>query len=198
VLNITLTAPDSAVAVGTLRALIAEYSAQVLAAQTASDQTSVTYYGAQVTQAQGTLAQAQQELSAYLASHPTSAIAGADDATATELQEAVSLDTTTYQSLLAQYQQAQLTLANVNGQTGFSVLDAPASTGVAVTSKKKLLEVGLGGLVVGLLVSVLIVSALTAMDRTARRAEDIKRTLGLEVAASIGHIPAVALRGGEQ
>jgi uncharacterized protein involved in exopolysaccharide biosynthesis len=195
VLNITLTAPDSTVAAETLQALIAQYSAQVIEAQTASDQTSVDYYSEQVNQAQTTLQQAQQDLSAYVASHHT---VSADDATETELQQAVSLDTSTYQSLLGQYQQAELTLANVKSQNGFRVLDAATVASVAVSTKKKLLEVGLVGLVVGLLVSVLLVSALTAMDRTARQAEDIKRTLGLEVAASIGHIPTAALFRGNQ
>jgi uncharacterized protein involved in exopolysaccharide biosynthesis len=207
VLNIIVTAPDPAVATGTAQALITEYKAQVDAAQTASDQTAVNYYGQQVTQAQASLQQSQEALSTYRANHPnaaaaaaggaggtssvsaTSAPTGTENATMTELNQAVSLDTTTYQSLLAEYQQAQLSLANVNSQTGFSVLDAPAASGTVTSSKKKLLEVGGAGLVVGLLVSVLIITALTAMDRTARRAEDIKRTLGLEVAASIRHVP---------
>jgi uncharacterized protein involved in exopolysaccharide biosynthesis len=188
VLNIIVTAPDPAVASGTAKALIAGYSAQVTAAQTATDQTAVTYYGEQVAQAQASLQQAQQALSTYLAAHPTTSTASVGDATATELNQALSLDTTTYQSLLGQYQQAQLTLANVNSQIGFRLLDAPTASGVAASTKKKLIEVGIAGLLVGLLVSVLILTALTAMDRTARRAEDIKRTLGLEVAASIGSL----------
>jgi uncharacterized protein involved in exopolysaccharide biosynthesis len=197
VLNIIVTAPDPTVASGTAKALIAGYSAQVTAAQTATDQTAITYYGEQVAQAQASLQQAQQALSTYLAAHPTASTAIAGDATTTELNQALSLDTTTYQSLLGQYQQAQLTLANVNSQIGFRVLDAPAASGVAASTKKKLLEVGIAGLLVGLLVSVLILTALTAIDRTARRAEDIKRTLGLEVAASIGSLgKAPTLQGG--
>jgi uncharacterized protein involved in exopolysaccharide biosynthesis len=198
VLNIIATAPDPAVAAGTAKALIAQYASQVAAAQTATDQTAVTYYGEQVAQAQVTLQQAQQALSTYLAAHPTTSTVGVGDATATELNQALSLDTTTYQSVLGNYQQAQLTLANVGSQVGFRVLDAATASGVATSSKKKLLEVGIAGLVVGLLVSVLILTALTAMDRTARRAEDIKRTLGLEVAASIGSVGKTpTLQGGK-
>lgn len=129
VLNIIVTAPDPAVAAGTAKALITQYSSQVAAAQTATDQTAVTYYGEQVAQAQVTLQQAQQALSTYLTAHPTTSTVGVGDATATELNQAVSLDTTTYQSLLGQYQQAQLTLANVSSQTGFRVLDAPTASG---------------------------------------------------------------------
>jgi uncharacterized protein involved in exopolysaccharide biosynthesis len=198
VLNIVVTAPDPAVAAGTAKALVTQYASQVAAAQTATDQTAVTYYDEQVVQAQVSLQQAQQALSTYLVDHPTASTVGTGDATATELNQALSLDTTTYQSLLGQYQQAQLTLANVSSQTGFRVLDAPTASGVATSTKKKLLEVGIAGLVVGLLVSVLILTALTAIDRTARRAEDIKRTLGLEVAASIGSMGKTStLQGGE-
>ena len=198
VLNIIVTAPDPAVAAGTAKALLTQYASQVAAAQTATDQTAVTYYDQQVAQAQVSLQQAQQALSTYLAAHPTTSTVGTGDATATELNEALSLDTTSYQSLLGQYQQAQLTLANVSSQTGFRVLDAPTASGVATSTKKKLLEVGIAGLLVGLLVSVLILTALTAIDRTARRAEDIKRTLGLEVAASIGSMGKTpTLQGGE-
>jgi uncharacterized protein involved in exopolysaccharide biosynthesis len=65
VLNIIVTAPDPTVASGTAKALIAGYSAQVTAAQTATDQTAITYYGEQVAQAQASLQQAQQALSTY-------------------------------------------------------------------------------------------------------------------------------------
>jgi len=199
VLNITITAPDPVVAAGTAKALIVQYTSQVVAANTASDQTSVNYYGEQVAEAQATLEQAQQALTTYVLSHPTSSTSGLTDATATELNQAVSLDTTTYQNLLGQYQQAQLALANVGSQTGFQVLDAPTATGTSVNGKKKALEVGAAGLVIGLVVSLLLLTALTAMDRTARRPADIKRALGLDVAASVGRIPASPkLRGSQR
>jgi capsular polysaccharide biosynthesis protein len=68
-----------------------------------------------------------------------------------------------------------------------------------VSISKHLLETGLAGLVVGLLVSVLILSFLTATDRSARRAEDIRRSLGLDVVATIGRFtsPTTAVRGGD-
>jgi capsular polysaccharide biosynthesis protein len=70
---------------------------------------------------------------------------------------------------------------------GFRVIDSPQA-GIAISTSKKVLGAGLAGLLVGIVVSLLIMSALTAADRTAHRAEDIKRALGLEVAASIGRV----------
>ena len=192
VVNITVTAPSPSVAAGTAQAVIDEYASQTTAALTSTDRVAVQYYDQQLGQAEATLQRAQQQLSAYLAAHPTVPSTGIGNATATELAQAVTLDTTSYQSVLSQYQSAELSLANVGSQTGFQVLDAPSASATPVSSSKKLLGTGLAGLVVGLLVSVLLITALTAMDRTSRRAEDIRRTLGLEVAASIGRFPRSA------
>ncbi|MGD0834710.1 MAG: hypothetical protein ABSA40_09885 [Candidatus Dormibacteria bacterium] len=199
VLNITVTAPAPQVAAGTAQAVVDEYSAQAVAAQTASDQVAVKYYQQQVAQSQVTLQNDQTALSNYLKAHPDVPSTGVGDATATELVQAVALDGTTYQNLLSQYQQAQLSLANVASQTGFYELDAPTASGSPVSISKHLLETGLAGLVVGLLVSVLILSFLTATDRSARRAEDIRRSLGLDVVATIGRFtsPTTAVRGGD-
>jgi uncharacterized protein involved in exopolysaccharide biosynthesis len=189
VVNLNTTGPTSAVAAGTDQALIQAYSAHLVSTLKASDQLSVTYYDQQVTQAELTLQTAQASLSTYLAANPSVPATGVGDATATELVQAASLDSTTYQSVLALYQQAQLALANVNTQLGFEVLDPATPSPGAVSITKKLLAAGVVGLVVGLLVSVLMITALTASDRTARRADDIRRYLGLEVAGSIERIP---------
>jgi uncharacterized protein involved in exopolysaccharide biosynthesis len=196
---ITATGPTPAIAAATATAVVQQYSDQVVQAQTASDQLAVTYYQQQVNQADATLTQAEQALKTYLASHPKIPADGTGDATATELIQAADDARTSYQSLLGQYNQAQLTLESVGNNIGFRVLD-PAQPGTPVSIKKKLLGAGVAGLLVGIIVSLLIVSGLTAADRTARRAEDIKRALGLEVAASIGQagpLAAVATPGGE-
>ncbi|MGA8015986.1 MAG: hypothetical protein WCB85_08730 [Candidatus Dormiibacterota bacterium] len=188
VVTITVTAPDPAVAAGTAKAFLTEYTAQTVAAQKATDQTSLTYYGQQLSQAQVTLQQAQTALSSFQKANPTVPANGLGNATATELLQAVTLDTTTYQSVLNQYEQAQLNLVDVNAQTGFQVLDSPTANGSPVSISKKLLGAGIAGLVAGLLVSILLISALTAADRSARRSEDVQR-LGLQVAASVQDLP---------
>ncbi|MGD0372001.1 MAG: hypothetical protein ABSC16_09910 [Candidatus Dormibacteria bacterium] len=189
VLNLVVSGPSPQLAAAVARALIREFTSQVVTAAQSDDQTSVSYYGQQVAQAQLSLQQAQQQLTEYLAAHPKVPADGTGDATATELYEAVQIDQTSYQSLLSQYQQAQLDLANAKSQSGFEVMDAPAAGGTAVSITKKLVEAGAAGLLIGLLVSALIVTGLTWADRTARDAADVRRVLGLEVAASIEQIP---------
>jgi uncharacterized protein involved in exopolysaccharide biosynthesis len=188
VVAITVQGPSPGVAAGTARALVSEYASEVVKAQTASDQVAVTYYGQQVAQGQATLQSAEQALIAYQDQHPQLA-ANALDPTATELSQAVDNARTSYQSLLSQYEQANLSLTNEGNNTGFRVLDAAAANGSPVSISKKVLGASIGGLLVGLLVSVLMLSALTAADRTARRALDLKRVLGLDVAASVGRVP---------
>lgn len=196
VVNITVTAPAPQVAAGTAKALISEYTTQMVAAQAASDKVSVQYYGQQVSQAESALQKAQQTLSEYLAAHPGVPANGAGDATATLLYQAVTLNSTTYQNALSQYQDAELNLANVDNQVGFRVLDAPTANGSPVSIKKKLLGAGIAGLIIGIIISVLIISFLTAADKSARRAAEIKRALGVEVAASIDLLPGGTLPSG--
>jgi uncharacterized protein involved in exopolysaccharide biosynthesis len=193
VVNVNVTGPTSQVAAGTDGAIVRAYSTHLVSTLKASDQLSVTYYNQQVTQAQLTLQSAQASLSSYFAEHPSVPATGVGDATATELVQAASLDSTTYQSVLALYQQAQQSLANVNTQLGFQVLDPATASPGPVSISKKLLASSVVGLVVGLLVSVLMITALTAGDRTTRRADDVRRYLGLDVVASIEKIPGGAL-----
>jgi uncharacterized protein involved in exopolysaccharide biosynthesis len=196
--SIVVTGPSPAIAQGTALAVVQQYGDQVVQAQTASDQLAVTYYQQQLSQANATLTSAEQALQTYLAANPKVPAGGTGDATATELIQAADDARTSYQTLLGQYSQAKLTLEDVSNNIGFRMIDQPQA-GTSVSIKKKVLGIGLAGLVIGIIISLLIVAGLTAADRTARRAEDIKRNLGLEVAASIGRAGQVnpAVQSGE-
>jgi capsular polysaccharide biosynthesis protein len=184
---ITATGPTSAVAAGTASAVMAEYASQVAQEQTASDQLAVTYYSQQVSQTLVAEQTAEQNLESFRAANPGVPADGTGNATATALIQAAADATTAYESLLQQYDTAELTLEDASNNVGFRVIDAPQA-GTPISTSKKLLGAGLAGLLVGIVVSLLIMSALTAADKTAYRAEDIKRTLGLEVAGSIGRV----------
>jgi capsular polysaccharide biosynthesis protein len=166
---------------------MAEYATQVAQEQTASDQLAVTYYSQQVGQSLVAEQTAEQSLESFMAANPKVPADGTGNATATALIQAATDATNAYQSLLQQYDTAELTLEDVSNNVGFRVIDAPQA-GTPVSTTKKLLGAGLAGLLVGIIVSLLIMSALTAADKTAYRAEDIKRALGLEVAGSIGRV----------
>ena len=196
--SITAEGPTPAIAAGIAGAVIQQYGDEVVQAQTASDQLAVTYYSQQLSQELSAERTAEQALEAYLAAHPKVPTNGTGDFTATQLYQVASDARGSYQSLLQQYNSAKLTLESAASNVGFRPLDQPQN-GDPVSIKKKLLGAGIAGLLVGLIISLLVMSGLTAADRTAHRAEDVKRVTGLQVAASIDRVAGgtSAIRGSE-
>ncbi|HXZ98794.1 MAG TPA: hypothetical protein VEK76_00440 [Candidatus Binatia bacterium] len=187
VITISATGPTPAVTEGIINAVVSQYELNVVQAATTTDQTAVSYYTQQLAQAQTTLNQAESAYTDYVQANPTVIKNGGTSAQLIELQQSVANAQSNYQSVNNQLQQAQLNLANVGNQTGVRVLDAPQA-GTSVSIKKKLLTTGIAGLVVGLIISLLLITVLTATDRTARRAEDVKRALGVDVVGSIDRV----------
>jgi uncharacterized protein involved in exopolysaccharide biosynthesis len=189
VLTLTIQGPDAAVTEATAKALLYEYPHEVLSAAAASDRQAVDYYSQQVAGSEATLQQANTALSTYLKTHPKVPGNGAGDATGTRLNQVVVLAQSSYATLLGQYEQAQLNLSNVPGTNGISVIDAPLTPTGPVSVSKKVLAAGVVGGLLGLLVSVIVISLLASADHAARREDDIKRQLGLDVAATIDRFP---------
>jgi len=162
--------------------VISEYTDQVVAALKANDQGAVSYYAGQVSLAQTTQQNAQQQLATYHAAHPN---APATDATLSQLQQSADLAQHNYDTQMQQYQQAQLTLANASSYSGFQVIDKAITPSAPISRLKNVIVAGIGGLVIGLIVALLIVSALTSLDGTVRRPSDIKRSLGVEPVTGI-------------
>jgi uncharacterized protein involved in exopolysaccharide biosynthesis len=183
---LTVDEPQAAVATGTAKALVDQLTAQIVANQTSSDRNAATYYQQQAAGAQADLQTAEKALTAYQADHPSVPANGIGDVSATQLKLTVDLAQQRYETLLGQYQQAQLNLTNVASLSGFRIIDAP-STATLVSSRKRLVMAGIAGVLAGLTLAVIVLLVLTASDRTARRARDVERSLGLEVAASIAH-----------
>ena len=189
VLTLTIQGPDAAVTTATANALLYEYPLEVLGTVAASDRQQVDYYGQQLADAKSTLQDANAALTSYLASHPHVPGNGAGDATATDLNRALTVAQSTYDTLLGQYQGAQLNLADVAATNGISVIDQPTIPAGPVSISKKLLAAGVVGGLLGLLVAAIVISLLASADHTARRADDIKRQLGLDVAGTIDRFP---------
>jgi len=184
VVTITVQQPSASVAAGTTSEVIKQYQNQVIAAIKANDQVSVNYYGTLVAQGQRTLQDAEQALTQYLDTHRNVPANGAGDPTATQLVQSADLAQRDYDTQLQQYQQSKLNLANAGNQSGFQVIDGPITPSAPVSRVKQLLGAGIAGLLVGIVVSLLIISAMTAMDRAVRRPSDLKR-LGLDTTAGI-------------
>ena len=181
VVTITVKAPSAAVAVGTTNTVIKEYTNQVVAALKASDQVAVNYYATQVSLAQSQQQSALQALADYQKSHPGAAA----DPNMLQLQQALDLAERNYGTQQQQYQQAQLNAANASNYSGFQVIDRAITPSAAISRLKNVIVAGVGGLVIGLLVALFIISALAALDGTVRRPSDIKRSLGVAPVAGI-------------
>lgn len=182
VVTITAKGPSAAVAVGTINTVISEYTKQVVSAQKATDTNAVSYYAQQVSLAQSQQQTAQQNLAAYQRAHPTAPIT---DSNLSLLQQSADLEQHNYETQLQHYQQAQLDLANASNYSGFQVIDKAISPSGPVSRLKNVVVAGVGGLVIGLIVTLLVVSALAALDGTVRRPSDIKRSLGVDPVAGI-------------
>lgn len=186
VVQITITTPYANIATGTLNALVAEYSAEVSSQLATRGTASVAYVEAQVQAAKKTLDRANSAATAYQAAHPGAN--ATSDATYSQLVQAAFNAQSNYEGLEQSYVQAQLSLNSVNSQATFHVLD-PASTVSRLSIKKKMVFDVAAGLLAGMVISVLALAALTRLDRTARKPEDIKEQLGMDVVATVSQLP---------
>ena len=127
VLTLTVQGPDEAVTTATANALLYQYPLEVLSAVAASDRQAVDYDGQQVAGALATVQTDNAALTSYLVKHPHVPGNGAGNATATSLNLELAQAQSSYDTLLGQYQQAQLNLSNVAATNGISVIDEPTT-----------------------------------------------------------------------
>jgi uncharacterized protein involved in exopolysaccharide biosynthesis len=186
VVSISMTAADPSYIPGTLTALTDEYADEVAGSLQARDQASVAYYQTQVSTAQLGLTKADEAVSAYQASHP-----GASPTADPTYSQLVSVDVEAQQNFITSQntlQQAQLSLQSIKAPTAFHVIDPPGPA-ARLSSKKHMIFTVVAGLAAGLVISALALSALTGLDKTARRREDIEAQLGMEVVGTIHAMP---------
>jgi len=178
VLRVSAKSAEPSVAVATASAAVAEFSAEIDAvlqqrgeAQAKSDQSLYNTTGTELTQAQAAL-------NAYLQTNP-----GATDTQATQLQNALALAQQAHTQAETSYNQAVLSEASGSDPTAFHVIDPPSAP-VAGATKKQLILVGMGGLIGGLVVTILILVLVMATDRTVRDEKDLEPELDV-----VGTIP---------
>jgi uncharacterized protein involved in exopolysaccharide biosynthesis len=183
---VTLTLKDPTVATGTLQAIVDQYTEVVLSDRKTQSQTAVDFWQQQVDQQPDRITVSAAAVAAYLHLHPELAQPNAiPDPTLTKLRNAENLDLDRYTTLLANLDAAKLTLAasTTPAASGFKLIDPPASFDSA-TGLKKQLFFAFGGLLLGIIISGAGIVALTLLDPTLRREEDV-RVLGLRVVSSI-------------
>lgn len=193
VLRITMTSTNPAYMAGSLSAVATEYVNEVNGTLKARDQAAVAYDQAQVDASQQALGKANAAVAAYQGSHPTASTT--NDVALNQLTQAAFQAQDAYIANQNTLQQAQMTLGNVATPTAFHVIDTP-STPFRLSAKKHMIFDIVAGLAAGLVISILAISSLTALDKTARAPEDIESILGLNVVGNIEEArrrPLVAL-----
>jgi len=186
VVRIAMTAPDPSYMPGTLNAVAAEYVAEVTSSLKSRAAASVAFDQTQVSAANSALKVATSAVSSYQRAHPGAL--PTTDVNFSQLTQVAFQDQTNATNLETTLQQASLAYANVQGTASFHVID-PALAAFKLSSKKHMIFTIVAGLIAGLVISLLALSALMSQDKTARRPEDIDGTLGLEVVSTIGHLP---------
>lgn len=186
VLAVAMTSTNPSIMVGTLNALTAEYSAEVASDRTQRDQATASYYNVQMGAASASLTRANDAVTEYQRAHP--AATPPLDPIYDQLIQAATQAQATYTSIQEAYQHSNLALNNVLSPASFRVLD-PAQPVSRLSNMKHEVFTVVAGLVAGLLISVLVISAFTALDKTARQQQDVEEALGMEVVASIRQLP---------
>jgi capsular polysaccharide biosynthesis protein len=184
VVTITVNGPTAGVATGTAKALVDQFSDEVLSSRRQRAQAAVDYDAALLKSAQSSMADATHKLAVYSQAHPGATIG--NDPNEASLGTTLDLAQQRYDSLLADFNQATLSLQRVADLSGFHLIDGPTAATSPISSKKQIIAGGIVGGIVGLAIAGGILIALTLGDRTARRAEDVERVLGLQVIGVVG------------
>jgi uncharacterized protein involved in exopolysaccharide biosynthesis len=186
VAEVTLSGPNPSYLPGTLQALAAEYVNEISGTLKNRNNVSVQFYQTQLTAAKQSLTQANAAVAAYQAAHPGAV--PTSDVLYGQLVQAATNAQATYNTLQNQFQQASLSQANAASSASFHVID-PATGTFELSNRKHMIFTMIAGLAAGLVITALALSALTALDKTARRQEDIDGVAGMEVVASIRELP---------
>jgi uncharacterized protein involved in exopolysaccharide biosynthesis len=162
------------------------YVAEVNDTQRTRAQSSVGFYKLQVDQASTALSAAQDKLTKYLAVNQGSGPLGAlADATVTQLTQAVSVAQSNYDQAASHLTDAGVGLSTVADSGVLRVFDAPRTTGLPASRKKKLIFGAVAGLFAGAMVSLFTLLFLVVGDRAVHGTGDVEDLLGMQVVGTI-------------
>jgi uncharacterized protein involved in exopolysaccharide biosynthesis len=189
VVTLHLQSQDAATA--TLKNVVDQYTDVVLNDRRTQAQAAVDFWQTQVDLQRIQVDAGDAAVVKYLDDHPELAgLSARPDVVLTGLRTTQDLQRQRYETLVQNRDQAQLALSasTTPSASGFSVIDEPRAVGGVSGLRKELLVV-LGGLVAGILLSLAGVVALTLVDPTLRREEDVTQATGLRV---VGTLPDIA------
>jgi hypothetical protein len=193
VLRLDMTSDDPTVLQGTLDAVVQQYLQQVTTERRGRLEAVVEYYKPLLTDAAESMARARGDALVYFRSHPEAAL-GVTDPQYNALVGAASGAQSEYEDIEKYYSQANHALALADASMSSRVID-PATKPVAFSIKKKAIFGGMGGLLLGGMVSLLGLAVLTALDTSPRTSEEIESSAQrLRVIGTIGEVPSRAPR----
>jgi capsular polysaccharide biosynthesis protein len=196
VVKVTMTGTDPSYMPGTLAGVATAYRNEVDSDISIRDQASSTYLEAQLAQAEQNLQQADQALTSYQATHPASILA--NNPTYAQLAAVATQDQTAYSTLETDLQGSQTPPSqSITSPAAFHVVDTPLAA-FRESNKKHEIFIVLGGFLAGVVISVLALSALTALDDVVRDQTELQEMPGLEVVAVIPSLRRRKLRALER
>jgi Mrp family chromosome partitioning ATPase/capsular polysaccharide biosynthesis protein len=181
ILGISVKAASPELAAGTVKAVIDEFTAELGTVLKARGASLAVAYKTELDQTNAALASAQNALATYLATHPPSAT----DPQETQLASEVALAQQQHAQAQDRYNQAQIGIAGAVDPTAFHIIDQPKLPTAPASRKKQLLMSGVGGLLGGIVITILALVLLTAQDRSVREEDDVEATLDLEVVGTV-------------
>jgi uncharacterized protein involved in exopolysaccharide biosynthesis len=188
VVSVTMTSSNPSYMPGTLNALATQYVNKIAADLSSRAAATVRTYTTELQGAQQVLNTATAQLNQYMQTHPTAATTNNPSSAYSNLVQAVDTAQTNVETDTNNLAQARLPIASATSDGTFKVIDAAGPPG-QLSSKKHMIFTIVVGFMAGLVISIIALCALTALDKTARRREDIDGTQGMEVVATIGHLP---------
>jgi len=201
VITVTFRHADPRLAAATTQAVVDVFKQEAVGRQAGQAKATVAFYQQQVKSAQAELASADSKLSDYLGTSfdlsPAAAVPAAPDAlgssdvTLTALQRDDEALRKRSDDLTQKLNQAQLDLSIAQQATPASlrVIDRPVAPRGPVSRTLPLLAAGVGGLAAGGLLSLLVLTALTAADGSLRYAGEVEPALGLRLAGTVPAVP---------
>jgi uncharacterized protein involved in exopolysaccharide biosynthesis len=198
VITVTYSDADPGIAAGTAQAIVDEFSAEMLANEQTQSKAAVDFYQGQVTASSKALSAADQAVYAFVVAHPpprgttlTSAANTVEDPALVALRHNDDLARSQYDGLSQKLQSAQLDQAALQqpGAAGFHIVDQAQIPTSPLHRTRTLLYAVIGGLVGGLLISLVALVLLTLADGSLRRPEEVQRLTGLR---TVGAIPRVS------
>lgn len=159
VLEVSFTGPTPDIAESTLQSLITHLQGSMTQYGQAFGQSAQAYYQAQVNSATAALTKATAAATAYARSHPGAT--GANSQSYATLLAAETSATGQLASATTQLNQASVQASGAGTSTLVRVIDPPSAPSTPTSGKKKAAEMIGGGLVGGILISFLIIVAMT-------------------------------------